>query len=45
MTERKGVIVAGRHNLERYYRAVVDASALYDNAGDEPVLLAWGERQ
>ena len=45
MTAPKVVIVAGRHNLERYYRAVVDASALYDIAGDEPVLLAWGESQ
>ncbi len=36
---------AGRHNFEQHYRAVVDAWALYDNAGEEPALMAWGERQ
>lgn len=35
---------AGRHNFEQHYRALVDAWALYDNAGDEPLLLEWGER-
>ena len=34
----------GRHNFHTYYRPLVDAWALYDNAGDEPVLLEWGER-
>ena len=36
--------VAGRANFERHYRAAVDAWAIYDNAGDEPVLIEWGER-
>ena len=45
MTAPKVVIVAGRHNLERYYRAVVDASALYDIASDEPALPAQRESQ
>ena len=34
---------AGRRNFERHYRAAVDAWALYDNAGEEPVLIEWGE--
>lgn len=33
----------GRRNFEDHYRAAVNAWALYDNAGEEPVLLAWGE--
>ena len=37
--------VAGRHDFEQHYRAQVDAWALYDNAGEEPLLLEWGERQ
>jgi len=36
--------VVGKVNFDRYYRAVVDAWALYDNSGDEPVLIEWGER-
>ena len=36
--------LAGRARFERDYRDAVDAWALYDNAGDEPVLLEWGER-
>jgi predicted ABC-type ATPase len=35
---------AGRNNFDNYYRTVVDAWVLYDNAGDEPVMLEWGER-
>lgn len=35
--------VAGRENFERQYRAAVDAWAVYDNSGGEPVLLEWGE--
>lgn len=35
--------VAGRSNFENHYRAAVDAWAVYDNAGDEPVLVEWGE--
>ena len=34
---------AGRRNFEHQYRAAVDAWALYDNAGEEPVLIEWGE--
>lgn len=36
--------VTGRRNFERYYRDVVDDWSLYDNAGDSPVLLEWGEQ-
>lgn len=36
--------ITGRANFERHYRAAVDAWALYDNTGDEPVMLAWGEK-
>lgn len=36
--------VAGRTNFERHYRAAVDAWAVYDNSGDEPVLIEWGQR-
>ena len=39
-----GPNVAGRKNFENHYRAAVDAWALYDNSGDEPMLLEWGER-
>ena len=35
---------AGRKNFENHYRAAVDAWALYDNSGDEPMLLEWGEK-
>lgn len=35
---------AGRKNFEYYYREAVDAWALYDNSGNEPVLIEWGER-
>lgn len=34
---------AGHRNLERY-KAEVDAWAIYDNVGEEPQLLQWGER-
>jgi predicted ABC-type ATPase len=34
---------AGRQNFERLYAPVVDAWALYDNSGPEPVLLDWNE--
>lgn len=36
--------VSGLANFTRHYRAVVDAWALYDNSGNEPVMLEWGER-
>lgn len=35
---------SGRWNFERHYRPIVDGWALYDNAGEEPVLLEWGEK-
>lgn len=35
---------AGRDNFERLYAPLVDAWALYDNAGPEPVLLDWSEK-
>lgn len=35
---------AGMRNFEQLYRDGVDAWAMYDNAGDEPVLTNWGEK-
>lgn len=35
---------AGMRNFEQRYRDAVDAWAMYDNAGDEPVLTNWGEK-
>lgn len=34
----------GRQNFERLYAPLVDAWALYDNAGAKPVLLDWSEK-
>ena len=34
---------AGFQKFNEHYKARVDAWALYDNAGPEPVLLEWGE--
>lgn len=36
--------VAGQTNFERHYRATVDAWVLYDNSGNEPTMIEWGER-
>ena len=36
--------ISGRMNFDAQYRAAVDDWALYDNSGDEPVLIEWGER-
>jgi predicted ABC-type ATPase len=36
--------VAGKNNFEQLYAPVVDAWALYDNAGSAPVLIDWSER-
>ena len=36
--------VAGLENFQRYYAPAVDVWALYDNAGEAPVLLDWSER-
>lgn len=35
---------AGRNNFEHLYAPLVDAWALYDNAGAQPVLLDWSEK-
>ena len=35
---------AGLRNFENIYRDAVDAWAIYDNAGDEPLLINWGEK-
>lgn len=35
---------AGMRNFEKHYRHAVDAWALYDNSGDTPVLIEWGEK-
>jgi len=34
---------AGQHNFKTRYAPSVDAWALYDNSGSEPVLLDWSE--
>lgn len=34
---------AGLRNFKQHYRKAVNDWALYDNAGDAPVLLDWGE--
>ncbi|HYQ00462.1 MAG TPA: zeta toxin family protein [Polyangiaceae bacterium] len=36
---------AGLENFENLYKPLVDAWVLYDNAGEEPLLLDWGERR
>ncbi|HAZ60435.1 MAG TPA: Zeta toxin family protein [Gammaproteobacteria bacterium] len=35
---------AGRQNFQRLYAPLVDAWALYDNAGAQPRLLDWSEK-
>ena len=35
---------AGQENFERLYAPIVDAWALYDNSGSQPVLLEWSEK-
>lgn len=35
---------AGRVNFDKDYRDAVDTWVLYDNAGDVPILLEWGEK-
>ena len=35
---------AGRENFKLLYASRVNAWALYDNAGKQPILLAWSER-
>lgn len=36
--------VAGVENFEQNYAPIVDAWALYDNSGSEPLLLDWSEK-
>ena len=36
--------VAGLRNFEQVYRDAVDTWAMYDNSGDEPVQINWGEK-
>ena len=36
---------AGRRNLEQTYKPAVDTWAEYDNVGEEPTLLQWGENR
>jgi predicted ABC-type ATPase len=36
---------AGLENFQRHYRSLVDDWTLYDNMGDVPVVLEWGEKQ
>lgn len=36
--------IAGKRNFEKVYRDTVDAWAFYDNSGDEPQLINWGEK-
>jgi predicted ABC-type ATPase len=36
---------AGLRNLERAYKLAVDAWAIYDNAGESPILVEWRENQ
>jgi predicted ABC-type ATPase len=36
---------SGLRNFDKVYKAEVDDWALYDNAGDEPILLEWGENR
>jgi predicted ABC-type ATPase len=35
---------AGRANFDRLYRELVNSWALYDNAGEIPQLIEWGEK-
>lgn len=35
---------SGRYNFEHYYRAIVDTWACYDNSGNKPIMIEWGDR-
>ena len=37
-------LAIGRQNFERRYQRAVDAWALYNNSGEELVLIEWGEQ-
>ena len=34
---------AGLRNFTQYYSKIVDEWAVYDNSGDEPIIIEWGE--
>ena len=34
---------AGLRNFEQVYKSLVDAWAIYDNVGEQPILKEWGE--
>ena len=36
---------AGLHNLEHAYKSAVNTWATYDNVGERPALLEWGENE
>jgi predicted ABC-type ATPase len=36
---------AGLRNFDNAYKLAVDAWAKYDNVGEQPILLEWGERK
>jgi predicted ABC-type ATPase len=36
---------AGLRNFEEAYKSVVDSWARYDNVGERPALLEWGENE
>lgn len=36
--------ISGRHNFENYYRTMVNSWACFDNSGDKPVMIEWGEQ-
>ena len=36
---------AGLRNLENTYKSAVDTWAKYDNVGERPTLLEWGENE
>ena len=37
--------IAGQRNFEEAYKSVVDTWAKYNNVGERPELLAWGENE
>lgn len=36
--------IAGKENFQKLYAPLVDAWALYDNAGEVPILIDWSEQ-
>jgi predicted ABC-type ATPase len=36
---------AGLQNFEEIYKGTVDAWAEFDNVGEDPILLQWGEKE